>query len=188
MISVVIPTRDNNVKITLESLSNQTMKPTDIIIVHDKDHKGPNYCRNKGFKAVKTPFVLFSEDDIKWEQNALETLFNSLKSNPECSYSYGSYEMGGKMYCEQTFNAELLQKKNYISTMSLIRSEDFEGFDENIKRLQDWDLWLDMLLSGKTGIFCGKKIFTTFVRNGITYNGDTSWTEAVNAIKRKHKI
>jgi len=188
MITVVIPTRDGNVDITIKSLSKQTLKPKEIIIIQDKDNRGANYCRNKGSRYVNTDYILFSDDDIQWEENAIETLYNTLKSNPEFSYAYGSYEMDGKMYCEQEFSEELLKKKNYISTMSLIRTKDFNGFDEDIYRLQDWDLWLDFLLDGKKGIFCGKKIFTTFVRNGITYNGKISWNDAVKIVKQKHGL
>jgi len=41
----------------------------------------------------------------------------------------------------------------YIHTTSLIKKDYFPGFDENIKRFQDWDLWLTMLQSGHTGYF-----------------------------------
>ena len=46
--------------------------------------------------------------------------------------------------------------------MSLIRRKDFpqSGWDESIKKLQDWDLWLQMLSEGKTGLWIPQVLFT----------------------------
>ena len=42
---------------------------------------------------------------------------------------------------------------NYIHTSSLVRRSAFPGFDEDIKRFQDWDVWLTMAEQGKKGIY-----------------------------------
>jgi len=158
------------------------------IVVEDKQKKGANWARNKGFEQVDTEFVLFSDDDIKWRENALESLLEALERNPEASYSYGAYVMDGNVYCDQEFDEDLLLLTNYISTMSLIRTKDFPGFDESLGRFQDWDLWLTMLENGKKGVFCGEIIFDTDVRDGITHNGKVGIEEAFLKIKEKHKL
>lgn len=87
------------------------------------------------------------------------------------------------------FDREELKKHNYISTMSLIRAEDFSGFDEKIKRLQDWDLWLTMIEQGKTGVYCGKRIFST--KKGTEHKitaGYEDYKKAYDIIKRKHNL
>lgn len=71
--------------------------------------------------------------------------------------------------------------------MTLVRTADHPGWDNNIKRLQDWDVWLTMLSQGHTGKYIGQTIFSTPVRNGITRNSIT-WEEAIKAIKQKHNI
>jgi len=68
----------------------------------------------------------------------------------------------------------------------LIRSDDFPCFDENIRRLQDWDLWLTMLEKGNIGTYCGKRIFVTYVRNGISFGNKLSYKVAKNIVLRKH--
>lgn len=186
-ITLVIPTIDGDFRKTIESIDAGTCMPDDVIVIKDKNRKGANWARNEGFKYVNTEFVLFSDDDIEWMPRGIEHLVNALDKNKKASYAYGTYEMGGKVYCNQSFSASLLKKKNYISTMSLIRTNDFCGFDENIKRLQDWDLWLTMLEQKKYGTHCGRLIFKTDVRNGITFGG-INWEEAVNELKKKHKI
>lgn len=154
--------------------------------------KGANWARNEGFKQVKTEYVLFSDNDINWRFYALESLLECLEDNPECSYAYGSYEMGGRVYCDMEFDPEVLKLQNYISTMSLIRSEDFRlcgGFDEDIKRFQDWDLWLNLLLNhDKVGVWCGETIFDTPVRNGITNSNEVTCLEAFEIIRDKYNL
>lgn len=180
--------RDARLDRTLKSIWAQTMGISVVNVIHDS-FKGANFARNKGFNFVRTPFVLFSDDDIDWEPDAFENLYHELYTNPQASFSYGWYEMDGKKYCQYPFNPDLLRQKNYISTMSLIRREHFPGFDEKIKRLQDWDLWLTMLSQGRTGVYCDKKIFSTDVRDGITFGPDSlSWEEAERIVKRKHRL
>jgi len=187
LISIVVSLReDDSLQATINSLANQTFKDFVVILSRDEG-KGSNYARNKGFKQVNTEFVLFSDNDIDWRKNAIEVLYKTLKDNPDKSYSYGTYLIEGKKYCWEEFNLPLLKTRNYISTMSLIRSKDFTGFDEKIVRLQDWDLWLAMSEQGKTGIHCGEVIFNTIKGNGITHNS-ISYEKALEVIKNKHHI
>ena len=190
-ITVVIPIRKGgNAKITKDSLAAQTITGMKIIEVKDTQGKGANWARNKGFEKVDTEYVLFSDDDIQWEPDALERLIEPLEKVAPVSYSYGSYEINGKIQCDKEFNPATLRDTNFISTMSLIRTKDFPGFDESIKRLQDWDLWLTMLLKDQNyGVYVGKKIFTTQKRDGITEGKDAQpYAEAVEIIKKKHSL
>lgn len=191
-VSIVIPHRkDSDCKITLDSLQKQTFTDFKVIMSPDTDGKGANWARNEGFKRVDTEFVLFSDDDINWHPDALQTLYDTLIDHPEASYSYGAFEVtlnGVPQLVEgnQEFSKELLLMKNYITTMSLIRTKDFLGFDENIKRFQDWDLWLHMLMVGMEGVYCHKILFSTEERMGITHT--VPLEESVMAIKMKYRI
>lgn len=184
-ITVVIPNKKSQ---TPETTLNSLPPEVKVIVVNDEDCRGSNWARNEGFKRVDTEFVLFSDNDINWRPGAIQSLLDTLLANPKCSYSYGAYEMDGQLYCWSNFDPEILKQTNYISTMSLIRTKDFPGFDENIKRFQDWDLWLTMLEQGKIGVNCGEVIFDTEVREGITHNGPVGIEEALNAIRIKHKL
>lgn len=192
MITVVIPVGfGRNYEITLDSLIRQTWQDFEVVPVHGKPGENANVLRNRGFQQVNTPYVLFSDDDINWERNALETMIKMLERNTEASYCYGYYEFeeDGYRQCNVEFDADRLRKLNYISTMSLIKTKDFPGFDESITRLQDWSLWLTMLEQGKTGVYCGKRVFTTKRGEGITFGGKgLTWQEAVDVIKLKHEL
>jgi glycosyltransferase involved in cell wall biosynthesis len=172
-ITIIVTKRlGESAKITLDSLANQTFKDFVIYEIEDTEYRGAPWARNEGFiRAPKNEFTLFSDNDIAWEPTALETLINALKDNPDAAYAYGSYEVEGVIGIgdSQDFDGAELVRRNYISTMSLIRTHLFNGFDETLGRLQDWDLWLSMLWDGYKGIYCGKKIFSTKVRDGISF-------------------
>lgn len=188
-LSIIIPIREGgNPEVTLRSLERQTYRDFDIICAWDHG-RGANHARNAGFRLTNTPLVLFSDDDIDWHPDALQRLVSTLKANPKASYSYGAYTMGGRVYCDRPFDAARLKRGNYISTMSVIRTEHFPGFDESIQRLQDYDVWLAMLAAGHVGVYCGAEIFTTKVRNGITYAPDSqTYEEAFEILRRKYGI
>lgn len=195
-ITVVIPHREiEDCKVTLDSLAEQTFKDFHTIEVSDQG-KGANWARNEGFKSVNTEFVLFSDNDIDWKSHALETLLRVLKQTPKASYSYGRYRINDQIWCHQAWDPHMLRQENYISTMSLIRTKDFPGFDENIKRLQDWDLWLTMLEQGKRGVYCEDLIFETKERPGITHDGNggiqgtsgVNYLDAILTVRKKHNL
>lgn len=133
--------------------------------------------------------------------NFLKTLKWKLENNPEASWAYTGYDRiwvndGEEDQQEQRVEAvggqawdpELLQKINYISMCSLIRHDVIRGyeFDEEIPRLQDWDLWLSLIKEGRKGVLVGGTRFRAYATgDGIT-GGSVSWNDAVNILRAKH--
>lgn len=186
-ISIIIPNRETeNPYETLRSLADQVYGQ-EIVVVYDEG-KGANWARNRGSELAKGKYLLFSDNDVIWEPEAVDDLYYQLSACPEAGYSYGWYEMDGVVHCKQPFSLQLLWKQNYISTMSMIRAELFPGFDESLQRLQDWDLWLTLVEEGVRGVYCPHKIFTTTKRNGITYGDGISWERAREIVLKKHGL
>jgi len=171
-IDIVIPNRmTERPDQTLRSLALQTFRDYKIHIIYDHGRGAP-WARNRGFAHVTAPFVLFSDNDIDWKPDALQTMLDTLKATPDAAYCYGAYKRDDEIIGDQPFNPQLLKRKAYITTNSLIRAKDFPGFDESLDRWQDYDLWLNLLSRGKVGIFCGKVLFETRTSpQGIT-SGD----------------
>lgn len=189
-IHIVVPCKKNDdYMIALNSLANQTFKDFHVHIVHDENSLGANYARNIGFNSIKkkSKYILFSDADIKWEVDAIESMFNFLENHKDISYCFGMYEMDNKIYCKEKFSSIIL-KYNIASTMSLIRTKDFPKFDNNIQRLQDWDLWLCMYFNGHYGENIEKLIFTTKKRAGITNGLSISYLEAEKIIFEKWNL
>lgn len=190
-LTIIIPHRMNESEaVTLSFLEQQTYKDFQVVIVPDQG-KGANWARNEGFKKCNTEFVLFSDNDIEWKSRALETMMRVLKNTPKATYVYGRYLKGNGVFCHRAWDPNyLMMKDNYISTMSIIRSKDFLGFDENITRFQDWDLWLTLWINhGKRGVYCNDLIFETKKRPGITMDNTIDDDIAAREILRiKHGI
>ncbi|MDO8592874.1 MAG: glycosyltransferase family A protein [bacterium] len=187
MISIIIPiyNQASHLPSLLESISRQTYDNYEIIIVNDgstdnvikvlekykkifghkfsyleQENRGANAARNRGARLAKGEYIIFCDADIIIQPDMLELMRRTLKHNPPASFCYSSFKWGVKTFRLWPYSAEKLRQMPYIHTTSLIRRKDFPEFDEAIKRLQDWDLWLTMLEQGKTGIWLDKILFT----------------------------
>ena len=105
-ISVIIPTfySPNTLKISLESIVKQTLKPNEVIIIDNSIEKkskkiveelkkkinlkiiyknlikDPNQTRNYGSKLAKYKYLAFLDDDDTWENNYLFNCVNLINS------------------------------------------------------------------------------------------------------------
>jgi len=154
---------DNVENLCAEYLKNLQAQATNSInyLFINQENKGAPAARNRGRLEATGEYLFFCDADAILETQALETLLSALENNPVASYAYSSFLWGKKLFKLTSFDAEKLQREPYIHTMSLIRSSDYppQGWDEKIKKFQDWDLWLTMLAAGKTGIFVDRVLF-----------------------------
>ena len=227
LISIIIPVYNQADKLIqcLDSILAQTYQNIEIIIVNDgstdsielritnyelrfknfkyiyQKNSGANVARNRGFKEVQGEFVLFCDADIIMEPKMLEIMLETLKNNPSSSYAYSSHKFGFKVFRLWKFDAEKLKQMPCVHTTSLIRKKHFVGFDERIKRLQDWDLWLSMLEKGYAGVWVDRVLFK--VQTGGTMSAwlpsfvykfmpfllsVKKYKQAVEIIKNKHGL
>lgn len=188
MISIIIPiyNQANKLAKCLDSILAQSYKDYEVIIADDgsnddvqkiikkyegklivkyqksKVNLGAPAARNSGFKESRGEYLFFCDADAILVPEALETMLEALKSHSEANYAYSSFLWGRKLFKIGQFSVEKLKSGPCIHTMSLIKRESFPetGWDESIKKLQDWDLYLMMLKNGYTGIWIDKVLFT----------------------------
>ncbi len=183
-LSVVIPLAEqDNPYTTLRTLRH----PVEVVVASDEGKCAP-FARNKGFRLVRTPLVLFCDGDISWRPGGVAALVDTLKAHPEAAYAYGAYQMEGVVIGREPWSASRLRANNFVSTMSVLRVESFPGWDESLQRLQDWDLWLTVLERGGSGVSCDRVVFDTEKRRGISFGGRISWEEARAIVARKHGL
>jgi hypothetical protein len=168
------------------------------IVINDGEGSAPKK-RNEGFDKSTQPFVFFCDDDILLPADYIGSLHDALVKNPNCGFAYTGYHgivlhpeshpMHGNFQIHPVeFNASMLMRGNYISTMSLVRRELFPGFDESLLRLQDWDVWLTIVKNGNRGVLVPNLTFYAYyLDSGITSNMNSE-IDAINAIRRKHNL
>lgn len=186
-VSAIIPMYNASATIsdTIESLLHQTYKLKEIIIVDDgstddslriakrysdfciilsQKNLGAPSARNYGASKATGEFLIFVDADITAKPFMLETMFKALYFSPQASWAYSSFTFGWKEFYAFPFSHEKLKQHNYIHTSSLIRKKAFCGFDQNLKRHQDWDLWLTLAEKGYFGINIQKNLYTIHVQ------------------------
>lgn len=128
----------------------------------NQSNQGAPAARNHGYQEAHGEYLFFCDADAVLKPEALDIMLGVLENNPGASYSYPSFYWGRKLFKVGEFDADKLRQAPYIHTMALIRRADFpaSGWDINIKKLQDWDLWLTMLEQGKIGRWVGQILFT----------------------------
>ncbi len=129
MITVVIPVynRPTLVKRALESVLNQTLKPSEIIVVDDgstdetqsvlKSYKdkikvitqknsGVSVARNRAIIEAKYPWITFLDSDDEWREDKLEKQFSYHKNNPKILFSHTLEEWirNGKVIKQKTYH------------------------------------------------------------------------------------
>jgi len=230
MISIIIPiyNQANKLSKCLNSILNQIYKDCEVIVVDDgsidnpesilkntdlnkyfntyflkQENKGAPAARNRGYRQAQGQYLFFCDADTVLEPQALEIMINTLKKHPEASYAYSSFLWGKKLFKLGPFDEKKLRTMPCVNTMSLIRREHFpkNGWDESIKKLQDWDLYLTMLAQGHRGIWINKVLFKIYPGGTISnwlpsfayklfpfLPSVKKYNQAVATIKSKHNL
>ena len=134
-ISVIIPTynRANFIIKTVESVLNQTIQPSEIIIVDDgsrdnteqilnnwqyfdkiiyikQDNQGVSSARNVGIKLAKNQWICFLDSDDIWHTNKLEKQIDFHKKNSHILFSHTNEKW--------LFNGKLIRQKKHQQKVS----------------------------------------------------------------------
>lgn len=193
-VSVIIPAyqAEKTIARTIASIKAQTHRVAEIIVVNDgstdqtklsiapyqqeiilieQDNRGAAAARNAGAKKAAGTYLLFVDADMVLQPDMIKKMLIVLKQHPEAAFAYSDYRFGPKNFQLFDFHLARLKKMNYIHTSSLIRRTAFPGFDETLKRFQDWDLWLTMAAKGDYGIWWPENLFRVYEQRG----GMSSW-------------
>lgn len=135
------------------SKSNPKIK----IYKHAKN-KGVAKARNLGTKMAKGRYIAFLDADDLWVKNKLELQVNILNSK-NTDVCFGSYKwidaqsnsLNIKVQALKSLTHKKLLKANYIGNLTGIYNCDTLGkiYTEDLKKRQDWLLWLESLSRSK---------------------------------------
>ncbi len=214
-LSIIIPAykASGTIKKALDSLYESSFKDFEIIVVKDgpdsavdevlkaykklyvfeQEHGGAPKARNHGAAKANGDILLFWDADCFIAPDSLRRWIEVLDANKDVAFVYSGYAFDNRQgIAGEPFDPWTLRVNNYICTMSPVRKEWFPGFDESLKSLQDWDLWLTVAEKGGKGQFVPGFAFETLLPSEGSISGEgcteKEWLNRVGVIKKKHNI
>lgn len=138
-------------------------------IIRWEKNRGAAAARNEGARHAHGEFLLFADADAILVKDAVSRMVETLAAHPEAAFVYSSFRFGWKLFRGRPFDASALRLGPYIHTTALLRRDAFPGFDESLKKFQDWDLWLSVVGRGGVGIWIDDVLFMLSVgRKGMS--------------------
>lgn len=176
MIAVIIPYCDSAdfLPETLRSVSNQTHKNIEIILVDDgsqrepltsamvepyvakykiiyQENQGPAVARNTGILAANSNYIVTLDSDDTLEPTYLEKCLATLIKYPDLGFAYTGAQYFDKYVHRipmQDYNFYLLLRHNFLLCAALFRKEAWKavgGFSPDFKSgREDWNFWISL--------------------------------------------
>ena len=158
-----------------------------------------NKSRNFGFNHVSAEWVVFFDADNYMSPEFLDVLHGAALARPGLDFVYcdriNFTDGDGSWYPEPDgvrksgpFQPDRLRKGNYVDVASLLRAGSFPGFDESLRRYQDWDLWLNVVLRRHgCGHYVPKPLYYYRI-HGANISRRESDDRAVWRVRRKYRL
>jgi glycosyltransferase involved in cell wall biosynthesis len=196
LVSIIIPTWNNGKELIscLKSLEEQSYRPFNVTVVDDAstddtaarlakvhvsfpltvisqiERRGAAAARNAGAKLATGDFLLFVDSDEILRPHAIDRMMIELDRHPDGAFAYPAHRFGWKLFRGRPFDINALRKGPYIHTTALMRKSVFPGFDETLKKFQDWDLWLTIAERGGNGVWISEELFTIKTKKSTMSN------------------
>lgn len=178
-----IPTHAHSLRVLLDQVDEQTLRPGQIVIEYDYDHTGAAATRNRALAKVTTEFVAFFDDDDEMGRSHIESLVNHQReTNADLVYPWfwvagqGSHDPLGAF--GRPFDADRLMRANYIPIAVLARTElikqvgGFKNYEHNGPPWEDWMCWKSMLEAGAKFSHLPVRTWTWNQNTGLNTTGD----------------
>lgn len=172
----------------IESVSNQTYKNLEIIVIDDgstddsldelgvyqskirivtRENRGIVYTRNEGIDLSKGEFICFLDADDYLDKDYIEKTVNcAMKNKSDVVYTnFKKFGVETEKSDFPEYNLEELKNHNYIHISSLVRKSALSDirFDEELsgKSHEDWDFFLSLGSRDATMKLC-KDVFLNY--------------------------
>lgn len=149
---------DASTDATVELIRRMSQKDQRVKLIRKSKNSGTGDARNKGIQAATGNFISFLDADDLWLPEKLEFQLNFMQKH-DLSMCFSSYllmdEQGirtGKMVeALPVLTYEKLLRSNYVGNLTGIYNVSKTGkiFSPELRKRQDWALWLSILQ--KTG-------------------------------------
>ena len=141
---------DSSVKITRDlATSDERIK-----FIENSVNKGAAVCRNRATEEAKGQFIAFLDADDLWSADKLEKQLRFMVEK-KCSVSFTSYlhmdedsrPLNKRIKALVSLSYEKQHSNNYIGNLTgIYKASDIGKIEApNIKKRQDWALWLEAI-------------------------------------------
>ncbi|MBQ6350767.1 MAG: glycosyltransferase family 2 protein [Methanobrevibacter sp.] len=186
----------DNTKDIIDKYSDERLR-----YVRLKKNSGACVARNVGIEKAKGEYIAFQDSDDYWEKEKIEQQIRSLRETAS-DLNFCRIEVfdGANQGVTRPNDRELkrVRKKgmlaalcdgNFISTQAIFGKAECFGkngclFDENLPRLQDFDICL-RLSKGYKWSFCDKKLVRLYVQGDSVSRNNAKMIRAVDIISNK---
>ncbi len=194
----IIVVDDNSIDNTRQLISD--INDLRIKYIYLDKRKGAAFARNVGIKESQGRYIGFADSDDEWNHSKLQKQVDYLINSPQDTgmvYSYvrkvenGSKSLLPEKHLQSTkslYIHEKLLSGNFITIHSLVRRECLDKiglFDENLPRLQDWDLWLRISKYYRIG-FIDETLATVYMSSDAISRDDDMFIAALEIILGKY--
>lgn len=141
-----------------------------IRILTNEKNLGPALTRNKGIEEAKGKYIAFLDSDDQWHENKLLIQVQFMEES-EIDFSFTYYNQINEEGRELSKIENLPSKVTYVSTMksnkigcltAMYNQEKFgKLYMKNIRKRQDYTLWLQLLKKTKYA-YCVPQILATY--------------------------
>ncbi|AFY99669.1 glycosyltransferase family 2 protein [Calothrix sp. PCC 6303] len=120
-----------------------------------QQNMGLSSARNTGIRYSQGEYIAFLDSDDTWEKTKLEKQVNYLEKNPSVDLIHTWMELMDevgistgrilKSSAEGNIWEKLIQRNVIACLTVMVRRHCFEvvgGFDETLRSLEDWDMWI----------------------------------------------
>jgi glycosyltransferase involved in cell wall biosynthesis len=157
------------------------------------EHGGVQKARNHGLTCAKGDFVMFSDCDMFWYSGSFRSYAEKLdETGADFAYSGYRWEDGRVAHIPPEFDAHLIETFNIVDAANPIRRtlvEKVGGWDPEIKRFQDWDLWIRCVRAGGVGVKLAEDITrTTLFPTGKSISGQDNYKSSFEIVAKKHNL
>lgn len=161
-----------------------------------ENDKGQTNAINKGLKMARGQWFAWLNADDYYEKNALTTVAETIKSNPEAAVIYGNCKTHGKKVMDNippaTISFRTLINGNVIFGPSSFFNKKFlleeGGFDEELDLWMDYDMY--MRLSKKHKFVYINELLAHFVErdNQKSHSDDKKLEEEARYVNMKNQF
>ncbi len=160
-----------------------------IVVLKNQANIGLGFCRNSGFSAADTDFVLPLDADNRLLPECCETLLAAAEAS-SAAYVYPTIRHFGastKLISNVPYDAQRFVNGNFVDALALVSKEAWAlvgGYDHVRHGWEDYDMWARLAETGLAGEWCDTILAEYRVHPGSMMTMQTKVTENYRRLHR----